>query len=586
MGIIKYICVVRFFIVFILFSSTFSLGQRFFFLPNLDSIDQNYRSGGRALDSTDHSVIRNINLRPGGGYFGIYEFDLPLNVFHSIAGLTYLNYQFRAKPLFSGLPHLGFNYSFGSFGSQELNVAYNQFFKPETHLHINIHRVDMAGALRNSGHELNDINALFYHSRKRIAMKLDVYYASYDIYENQGILTDTLLDFFPIEFTPVKSQNGNTKIKKSNIRWDNYLRLIGDSISGQGIKLNTQFDLVNREYEEQNFSGLAYNTILIDSFSTRDQYQTASIETGGGYFFNSPYFRLDASVNHRFWKYQNLGQFRDTNEVRVNSILSLRLGQLVCMNEFSINLLGAIGEFHYQSNINYTRNKLAINAGFNLENKLPVPHQRFYLANNISWKLSNLELQKIMNVHGKMSYGQHQKLISFLNWTTVSNGLFLIQNEWRQDTLDFINLGTIGLMGQFRFGKFSVYPCARLNFSSNNFNFMPSFTTLNRIAFTTKLFKTKALEVSLGSDFGYDSKYNHLTYNHLTGTMDPILSAFQTPGMMNLHSFMSFQISQFRFYVRAENIDYFWNAKQIRIDPGFPLMPFYLRLGLSWDFFN
>ena len=94
------------------------------------------------------------------------------------------------------------------------------------------------------------------------------------------------------------------------------------------------------------------------------------------------------------------------------------------------------------------------------------------------------------------------------------------------------------------------------------------------------------MEFALGADVGYDTDYNHFTYNNLTGTLDPNQSLFITPSMMRMNVFTAIQISQFRFYIRGENIDYFWNPETNRIDENFPIMPFFLRIGITWDFFN
>jgi hypothetical protein len=54
----------------------------------------------------------------------------------------------------------------------------------------------------------------------------------------------------------------------------------------------------------------------------------------------------------------------------------------------------------------------------------------------------------------------------------------------------------------------------------------------------------------------------------------------------NLHVFGGFQIDQFRFFVRFENIGYFWNDNSIELLDAYPITGGQLRVGLTWDFFN
>ena len=553
----------------------------------MDSIDQTYRAGGTSLDSTDAVNVGQMNLRTAGGFGGTHEFDLARKMALSPAGFSFLQYQRKATILFTGIPHLGFQYAFGSYGNQALNVEFHQFYREKTHLHFNLHRVTSNGALRNSGHTLNDLNIQFFHEKDKYATHVDFYYGSYNFAENRGIQSDSLLAFFPIEFIAVNSNSGKNEVRKVDINWQQYYRVLGDSALGQGLKFQTRYELVGRTYEERQLLAVDYDNFYIDTLATRDQYQTASLKNGGGYYFSSKYFQVDATLNHRFWRYQNLGTFRDTNEVFIHSNLWMKLGEIQLRNTFYLNTLGALGELsnHTTASIDLFQ-KLHVSGHLMFENRLPIPHQRFYAGNNIQWQLNELNTQQILNIGGQASYGDTNKIIAQLDWTNVTNGLYLINNEWRQDTLGLVTVGAFAMKGELHTKSWHFYPSVTVRFNTANFSFQPNFSTRNRIVYKTKLFKTQRLEFALGADVGYDTEYNHFTYNNLTGTLDPNESLFLTPAMMRMNVFTAIQISQFRFYIRGENIDYFWNPEVNRIDGNFPIMPFFIRIGLSWDFFN
>ncbi|MDB2697639.1 putative porin [Crocinitomicaceae bacterium] len=572
------------FIVF--FFPVIVYGQAKLYTPELDSINQSYRAGGVSLDSTDAINVGQQNLRSAGGFGETIELNLSKQIASSPSLFSYLNYRRKANILFTGLPHLGFQYAFGSYGNQALNAEFHQFYRPQTHLHVNLHRVTSNGALRSSNFTLSDVNVQFFHQNKRYATHIDAYYGSYNYAENRGVESDSLLPVFPIEFIPVQV-SGAVEIRKVDVNWRNYYRLLGDSLLGQGIKFQSCYELSGRVYEEQDFLGLNYDNIYIDTFNTRDQHQTASLKNGGGYYFSSKYFQIDATLNHRLWRYQNLGQFRDTNEVFVHSNLWLKLGDFQLRNKFFLNTLGALGELSNLTNASVNvADKFQVSGRLLFENRMPIPHQRFYAGNNVQWKLNALKAQQIVNIGGQAAYGDSNKVIAQLDWTNVANGLYFINNIWRQDTLGLITVGALSLKGELHVGSFHLYPSLTLRFNTNNFAFQPNFSTRNRLVYKTKLFKTKRLIFALGADVGYDTEYNHFTYNNLTGTLDPNSSVFITPSMMRVNMFTAFQISQFRFFIRAENVDYFWNPETYRIDPNFPIMPFFIRVGLSWDFFN
>jgi hypothetical protein len=579
---------VRFaFVIVIIFAVLSVIGQERLYLPVADTIDMTYRSGGKELDSVDAVNIGLVNLRPAGGFSNLYEFNLPRHLFAQPAGFNYLLEQKRAPILFSGLPYLGFQYAFGSYLNQAVNLDFHQYYSKNSHLHLRYHRRASNGGLRNSGFSLNDFNARYFYGKNRWKMNMDVYFGSFNFNENAGLQTDTLLQDFDIAFTPVRINRAESRVRNVDVNWQNYYRIIGDSVLHQGLKFQTRYELIGRTYTEPAIGGVTYDDFFIDTLTTRDQYQTASIKNGGGYYFSSSVFQFDGTINHRFWRYQNLGTFRDTNEVFLHSNLWMKLAGFEFRNEFYFNILGALGEFYNRSNLQgKVFNNFKLNAGLNFDNRLPLPHQRFYQANNVAWQLQELNLQQLLNINGQMAYGERNKLIARLDWTTVTNGLFFINNEWRQDTLSAISVGQLRVNSELHAGKWAFYPGVTFGFNTANYNYQPAFSTRNRIVYKTKMFKTQALELALGADIGYDVAYNHLTYNHLVGTMDPVFSPFETQAMFRANAFAAIQVEQFRFFLRGENIDYFWNDNTIRIDPNFPIMPFIVRIGLTWDFFN
>lgn len=578
----------RFSICILFFSFAFHLfSQERLFIPVADSIDQSYRSAGTELDSVDAVNIGAVTLRPGGGFSQPYEFALAQHLYAQPAGFAYLMDRKKAPILFSGLPYLGFQYAFGSYLNQAVNVDFHQYYSAHSHLHLRYHRRASNGALRNSGFKLNDFNARYFYEKNKLKMGVDLFFGSYSYNESGGLLTDTLLSSFSIEFTQVLLNSAESEVRNVDLNWTNYYRILGDSILHQGIKFQSRYELMGRTYLEQNLGGIEYTIFNIDTVNTRDQFQTASIKNGGGYYFSSPSFQVDATVNHRFWRYQNLGTFRDTNEVFLHSNLWMKIAGFELSNEFYFNVLGAIGEFYNKSSASgQISSKFRFHGQLNFDNRLPIPHQRVYFGNNVAWNLNDLNLQQLLNVNGEVNYGRKNRMIARLNWTTVTNGLFFINNEWRQDTLSAISVGQVRVLSEFHLKKWHFYPSAAFGFNTGNYAFQPVFTTRNRIVYKTKMFKTQALELALGADVGYDVAYNHLTYNHLSGTMDPMVSPFQTPAMMRMNVFAAIQIEQFRFFFRGENIDYFWNDATNRIDPNFPIMPFIVRVGLTWDFFN
>ena len=565
------------------------MGQKEFFFQKMDSLKIGYRSIGNQLDLVDASFLGKYNLRPGGGFGQLYERDLARNTFLSPGGLAYISAEEKVIPKFSGLPYLGFQYAFGTSLTQDLNFEYHQFFRPNTHIHFRYNRKTSNGLLRSSDYKLNDLNIRFYHAQDIYTTNFEAYYGAHELAQNGGMTSDSLLADFEIEFTPIKSSQARSRIRKLDLKWDNYFRLIGDSIIGSGLKTKHQYSITGREYTDQLIDFSDIDTFFIDtSGTTRDQYQTAKFANGAGVYFNSPFFKVDATINYQYWRNQNLGRNRDTNEIFLHSNLWTSFGeQLTLKNEFYFNLIGATGEIKNYAHLDYSILKnLSLNGKLNFENLYPSPYQRFHTANYYQWEIDKLKMQQKLQILGGIKYGDTNFVEANVIWTNINNGRYFINDQWRQDTLDFVSMGAFQVKGGFKLGQWAFYPSATIRFNSANFNYQPLFSTLNRIAFTTKLFKAQKLGISLGVDIGYETGYQFMAYNGVLDILQPVQTGGKTESLMQLNAFMALSFDEFRFFVKGENISYLFQDPKTRIDVNYPIMPFLIRIGITWDFFN
>lgn len=575
------------FLVILLFVGFTTYSQEKLLINNIDTIDLDYRSGGDPLETIDKGLLGTINLRPAAGFSEIYEHNLAKNLYVSPAGFTYLQNENRVTEKRTPLPYLGFKYGFGSGLNQVVEANYHQFYSEYSHLHFRYHRRTSNGLIRKSSFRLNDISLIVHHRQGKWRTKFDGYYGGYSYEENGGLLNDALIGVQPLEFSPIVKENALSEVRKIDVQWKNYYDLYRDSSMAHGLVGNTNYELTGRVYTEQNINISGEFDIFIDSARTRDQFQTPSIANGAGYFFNSKFLQVDGTLNHRYWRYQNLGSNRDTTEVFLHSNLYIGWERFNIKNEFYLNTLGALGELYNRSELFFKPiKKTYIKGNVNFDNRLPVPYQRFHFANNHQWQINDLQAQQIINLSGRIQYGDTNNIFAGIHVTSINNGLYFINQEWRQDTLDFVSVGAVNLGGEFHSKLWHLYPIISLRFNTDNFSYQPIFSARLRAAYKKGFFKNDALVLAFGVDLGYDSEHDHLSYNTLLNVMEPVQSLRTTPSLFRINFFLGAEIDTFRFFLRAENIDYFINPQDSFIDPNFPITPFIIRLGVTWDFFN
>lgn len=569
--------------------STFAFSQERLLISRVDSIGIDYRSGGASLDSVDAVNVGNINLRPAAGFAEIYEFNLAQNLYTSPGGFTYFQNEKRARIVRSPLPYLGFQYAFGEGMNQALNVEYHHFIKEQSHFHIRYHRRTSEGLMRRGAFILNDLNILVHHKEDRWRTAFDGYYGGYDYEENGGIPTEASVgeNNQTLEFVPINIENAESEVRKVDLNWKNYYDIYQDSLIKHGLKSRSRYELTGRVYRETGLDSGIVENIFIDSNETRDQFQTASITNGFGYFFSSNFLQIDGTLNHKFWRNQNLGRYRDTTELFLHSNLRIGWDNLYINNEFYFNTLGALGEFYNKSKLTFKPfPKTVVKGALNFDNRLPIPFQRFYFSNHLQWELDELQTQQIINIHGRIDYGDKIKAYAQLDFTTVNNGLYFIDNEWRQDVFQVVSVGALTVGGEYNLGNFNFYPKVTARFNDTEFSYQPAFSARARIAYKKGYFEGESLILAYGVDLGYDSEYDHMMYNPYINVMEPGKPGMETPELFRINFFFAAQVDQFRFFLRAENIDYFINDNSYRIDPLYPITPFIIRAGITWDFFN
>lgn len=563
--------------------------QNLLFLES-DTLKITERTGGTGIDSLDWYNTGNFGLNPGG----------PWNNPFGVNGSDYLNVvSFLQKPIqmprplgskFIALPHLGFSYSFGSKSLQYLKAEYQQSFRKNTHLNVSYMKNVVGterGFMRNNSFSNDAFQFLVDHSSRKYEALVFMDFAKSVRGLSGGIRTDTLIETFGLEFSPVYKDNATSTSRSFRLGSQHMLNLGKDSLIRHGIVYKNQWSIDNRVYLETDTIYAIYDAFYIDSNATRDQYQLARINNAGGYFFKSRSFSAEALIQHGYWKFQNLARNRDTNEVEFQGNLMYKLRNFKLTNAISFNLAGALGEWKEEANATLKQRMWNHAAAFSMSETLPTPFQRIYFSNNHRWNIPNLQTQGQKALSYRVQHKSRFDVSGQIGWKQLTNTYFLVNDStWRNDTLSNINLFSASVRGTLSWKTLYWQPQVIVTSSSGNFSYIPQFDVRSKLFFNKRLFKARKLDFIIGVDLRYQAAYGLLSY-------DPSLDLYRLPAQQQKHQavleldfFTGFQIDDFRFYFKFENIDYFWNPQTNLQQAGYPVPPAVLRLGLTWDFFN
>jgi hypothetical protein len=577
-------------VLFILFLSLSGVSFTQFDLLSYqkDTLTYAHRTGSQYIDSLDlneTALYSNVSRGAWNNPFGRFGTDY---------ALTYANLisPFKSspalQPTFAAIPHLGFLYSFGSGGTQYVHADYQQTFKKKIHVNLTYDRNVSQGFIRNGTFKNNNFQLLQIYEGKRYEEYFSARIFKSESGLNGGIVSDSLIEIAGLEFVPVFKSNALSTLRHTELETGHYVNFRADSTQRQGVFLESKLDIQNRVFTEEDDLQQIYTNVFIDTLATRDQYQFAKFRQRGGYFIKQSKFRASVFADYAYWRFQNLAQNRDTTEVSLGGKVAWVDSSWRLTNEFTFTFIGAVGEIHEKAELTINQSRFNHRFQFVFERNLPAAFQRFYNANNFSWKLNSLELQQHLRLSYLVRVPGKLKIQAGVNYAVHRNNYVFIENQWRNDSI-FSNFSILNLHGRLNLNWKSLYfqPAAHVNLVSEGFDFIPQLDLRARLFFNKKFFKARKFDFIAGVDFRSPSKYRLMNYESALDLfrIDQSTVVYSTP-QLRLDAFLGFQIDDFRFYFRYENVDYNWNQKTALEQLRTPISPSVLRIGITWDFFN
>lgn len=544
------------------------------------------RTGGN-IDTFDLAYSFPLSTLPGGTIN--QQNAAPSIDFFKSSPSLFLYAPLKNKPIWkvSGLPHVGFFYSFGTKGIQFLHADYEQTFRNKSLLNLTIDRSSSSAEnsmIRNGGFSNQNFQAAYRFGTKKLKGHFNGKYSQNTLRLNGGISNDSSWITRRIAFAPVFKPNATSLHKRVNVYGELKYSLLKDSSRSQlGLISKHYFSIWNREYNESDTLAGIYSTINIDSSTTRDQFQDAKFKNSIGIFGESNQFSASVFVSHRYWRLQNLGRNRDTNEISTEFNFGFNQKKLSIESTNYFNIIGAKNEYSSQNSIKWggIRKYLAVSAAF--ESMLPSLVQRFYFANNLNYS-NQLDKQgradlfatgcySFWKIDGSLTFGS-------LTW---KNNLVWENENWKIGNESNRTINYIKAKIHFDFNWLHLYPELRI---TNGSDYLPKTFLSGRLLVKKKVFAAKKLELMFALDPQLCNKYKLMSYNTLLDNWYFDSSNRSGGQVFTLHSTFALHIEEFKFFIRIENLQAIWTARNIEIAQNYYRPTFLLRLGVSWDFFN
>lgn len=549
-----------------------------------DTLKYSHKTGG-VTDSVDISFSFHSSTLPGGG-FSAQENTQPYDLFlKNEGGSMFRHFNPWKKKRFSALPHLGFGYIFGGQATQIVKATYTHALNDKNLLNVDYDMQKGNNFLRLGDFLNHDVQLQFEHRSDFYSFELRGQYLNKNTGQNGGVLTDSLIDFYGLSFTPVRKTNAQSIYRGTRIELDHYFDFLSkDSLNATGLYVENKMHIFNRKYHEfSDTLPFIYPAIYIDSNETRDQYQLSEIINTAGLYYSRKGFYLKAGLQYNWWNYFNLGTHANQSEINLDGKAGITIRKIDLQNHTNFNFIGAKGEWFSYSKLRFGWNNFRFQGNADFSYLLPEVFQRSYHGNHLNYNINfdQLEKQFRMNINAQLdySYKQHSAGI-FAKNATLTNNYWFYNDTWSTDTLNTLNALSVGLTGR------TGYKALNFTFSGsyNNSNWMPDFLVQGRLYLQGKMFKGRKLLGQFGVEASYHNGYSMIENIPLMDIYR--LSSISAEPIVNLHVFGALEIQQFRFFFRVENVGYIWTGSTNRIALNHPVPAMQIRVGITWDFFN
>lgn len=551
----------------------------------LDTLKASYRTGGEYLDSIDLIYSEKFTSTPGS--FSSHPFGVFGNDYISFWGN--LSTQHRHLPLvgfkYASLPHLGTYYAFGSKGTQYLNVDYHQSFSKKIHFSFLYKRNVATGAYRYNAfsNDLFSIGGLYKGDRFAQVLTISTFKQQRNL--NGGISSFKEVEEYGLEYAKVNKQNSLDSISMFLIDSESEWNLIKkDSLKRFSFVFKNKLAIDKRVFKEKDSLLNWYpNSILFDSINTRDLTQLSRLDNLAGLRYKNKKLRAEFLLDKGYWKYKTYStQFKNELDVLTNVFISNNNWSLNSENQ--LNLLGA----NNQSKFSVFFLRKGENSNFECKiqqsNLLPVPLQRMYTSNTLSYFISDLKLQHSQTIKLSINTKNKQSINLSAFYGNFKNHYYFIKNTWKNDTLNNVSQFTIQVKGDFKVAFFHLQP----NFTVNlldKIQILPKYDLRARI-FASKISKKPGTVFNFGFDVNYLSAYQLMTFDDRISMYQMNFNNGNYNDYCMLDAFFAMQMDEFRMYFKMENIDSYWTNPRNSIVKNYPIVPSIMRLGFTWDFFN
>jgi hypothetical protein len=572
--------------------SQYNFVERTLTSPVIDTLTSQHRSGGIHIDSLDLAYYDHYPtlFNVGRAYLPFFQ---PLKSWGSYRHF-FIDERpvYRAKHHFTALPYTGFFYSFGSGGEQILDLRYTQNIGQNTNVSFRYHRSiadpKSAGFLfRGIESKTNDLSLNVHYHKKRLNSFFSTYYGFDNFQENFGIAPNgPSVDSFPLVQIPVNNTNANVRLRRMQFNWRNEFEL--KNSPSRNVFWISNLGLHNFQRRYKDSTDAAFQIWIYDSSKTNDLWEEPHLLVENGLQLKLGYWKVYGGFHVDYFSYFNSTTRKNRTDGILTGSMNMQKKNLVWNNHVRYIAFGTSGEYHVSSILHIKLNE-KLKTGYEIlhERYFPEFFQIQFSGNHFAYNFigQNILPSTRTFVEPFVKLGKKQIIQLSMSYLQVKNLYRFQGSTWNfggnQDVL------SAALCWELQHGIFKWNGKTQFFMGNKSSFFAPDYLMSTRLFADGALFAAKKLKVAAGIGAQFFAGYQTMRFVPELGVYDQLLNPSSLPQQnLLLNLFVNLQMDRFRFFLAANHINTLFETRLGGIVSGYPIRPFFMRIGLSWDFVN
>ncbi len=325
------------------------------------------------------------------------------------------------------------------------------------------------------------------------------------------------------------------------------------------------------------------NTIAVSLLEGFNKYAKAGVRAFMDYEFRQ------VSLMPRDNTYNHMEEYTE-HEVFVGGQLTKTQGNVLHYDVIgSLGLLGkAIGQFDVKGKVDLNfklwNDTVSLVARGGVSNLLPSFYMRHYHSNHYRWDNDNIDKEFRTRVEGELSINRWRTRVHG-GVENIKNYAYLNSNAIATQESSNIQVLSLALNQDFKWGILHLDNEVIWQESTGSVLPLPALSLYHNLYIDTYMAKG-VLRMQLGADVRYFTEYEAPAYNPAIGQyhLQNSANAVKIGNYPVVNAYINFVLKDTRFFLMAYHLNQ-GIGKYFTV-PHYPINPFMIKFGLSWNFFD